>query len=344
MLDERKRRVLHALTDDYIETAEPVGSRNLARKHQLGVSPATVRNEMADLEEAGYLQQPHTSAGRVPSDKGYRFYVDELMADWSPGRTERSAVQREVQAMRKAMEVLIHEAARMLARATKYTSVVAAPRLAASVFRHIELVPLDASSVLAVVVSDPGFVQHTIIEVRRPVTDVHASRVAALLNRHLFGVRFGDIGPQLLNVIEESVAHDDLYEAVADLLSGRLAEDAEDKVYLEGTLNILSQPEFHDVERARSLLALLEARDILERVLNLASRSTEATVIIGAENPVIEMRDCSVVVSAYTLGGEVIGAIGVLGPTRMEYAKTVGMVQYMAEHLSESLWALMRRH
>src|SRR5690625_4917303 len=160
MLDERKRRVLHALTDDYIETAEPVGSRNLARKHQLGVSPATVRNEMADLEEAGYLQQPHTSAGRVPSDKGYRYYVDKLMDEWSPGDSERMALQREALALRREMEELIHSAARLLAAATKYASVVAAPRLEASVFRHIEIVPLDEASMLVVVVSEPGFVQH----------------------------------------------------------------------------------------------------------------------------------------------------------------------------------------
>lgn len=344
MLDERKRRVLQALTDDYIETAEPVGSRNLARKHQLGVSPATVRNEMADLEEAGYLQQPHTSAGRVPSDKGYRFYVDKLMGDWAPGDEERLTVLREAQAARRAIEELIHYAARLLASATKYTSVVAAPRLEASVFRHIELVPLDASSVLAVIVSDPGFVQHRLIQVQRPVTQLQATRIAHLLNRRLFGVRFGDIGPDLLQGVEGDVGQGDLYDAVAELLSGGLAEQSGDKVYLEGTLNILSQPEFRDIDRARSLLALLEARETLERVLNLAARARGTTVIIGNENPVVEMRDCSVVVAAYTLGGEVIGAIGVLGPTRMEYAKTMGMVQYIADHLSEALLGLMRHY
>src|SRR5690625_5153620 len=197
MLDERKRRVLHALTDEYIDTAEPVGSRNLARKHRLGVSPATVRNEMADLEEAGYLRQPHTSAGRVPSDKGYRFYVDELMNEWSPGRSERIAVRREAEAVRRAMEEIIHDAARLLAAATKYTSVVAAPRLEASVFRHIELVPLEENSVLAVIVSDPGFVQHRIIEVQRAVTAQQAISIARQLNELLFGVRFGAIGADL---------------------------------------------------------------------------------------------------------------------------------------------------
>lgn len=343
MLDERKRRVLRALTDDYIESAEPVGSRNLARKHQLGVSPATVRNEMADLEEAGYLRQPHTSAGRVPSDKGYRFYVDELMDEWLPDRSERMRVQREAEAVRRAMEELIHDAARLLAAATKYTSVVAAPKVEASVFRHIELVPMDDTSVLAIIVSDPGFVQHRIIEVRRAVTPEQAVRVARRLNEQLFGVRFGDIGSELLRVVEQALGRDDLYEAVADLLTGALTEQSGDKVYLEGTLNMLSQPEFSDIERARSLLALLEAHDTLERVLNMAARSTGTHVIIGNENPVVELRDCSVVVAAYTLGGEVIGAIGVLGPTRMEYAKAMGMVQYMADHLSEALLGLMGR-
>lgn len=342
MLDERKRRVLQALTDDYIETAEPVGSRNLARKHQLGVSPATVRNEMADLEEAGYLHQPHTSAGRIPSDKGYRYYVDELMDKWAPGQGERSALYRRVRAVRVIVQEVIHEAARLLAQSTKYASLVAAPRMEASIFRHIELVPLDRNHVLAVIVSDPGFVQHRIVEVQRSVSPDACSRMAALLNRSLFGVRFGDIGHDLLGVIKESLGASDLYDAVADLLTDGIAHESSERVYLEGTLNILSQPEFRDIERARSLLALLEARDVLDQVLDLGARSGGTTVIIGEENPVMEMRDCSVVVAAYTLGGEVIGAIGVLGPTRMEYSKAVGMVQYVADHLSDTLLRLVR--
>lgn len=342
MLDERKRRVLQALTDDYIETAEPVGSRNLARKHQLGVSPATVRNEMADLEEAGYLHQPHTSAGRIPSDKGYRYYVDELMDKWEPGQGERSALYGRVRAVRLIIEEVIHEAARLLARSTKYASLVAAPRLEASIFRHIELVPLDANQVLAVIVSDPGFVQHRIVQVQRSVSTDACSRIASELNRRLFGVRFRDIGHDLLGVIKESTGGPDLYDAVADLLTDGLADQGPERVYLEGTLNILSQPEFQDIERARSLLALLEARDVLDQVLDLGARSTGTKVIIGQENPVAEMRDCSVVVAAYTLGGEIIGAIGVLGPTRMEYSKAVGMVQYVADHLSDTLLGLVR--
>lgn len=342
MLDERKRRVLQALTDDYIETAEPVGSRNLARKHQLGVSPATVRNEMADLEEAGYLHQPHTSAGRIPSDKGYRYYVDELMTRWSPGPDEHAALYRRARAVRVIIEEVIHEAARLLAQATNYASLVAAPRVEASIFRHIELVPLDANHVLAIIVSDPGFVQHRIVEVRRAVSSEACSRMAGELNRRLFGVRFGDIGPDLLGVIKESLGASHLYDAVADLLTDGMAHQRSERVYLEGTLNILSQPEFRDIERARSLLALLETRDVLDQVLALGARSAGTTVIIGQENPVAEMRDCSVVVSAYTLNGEVIGAIGVLGPTRMEYSKAVGMVEYVAEHLSDTLLGLVR--
>ncbi|MFO7264957.1 MAG: heat-inducible transcriptional repressor HrcA [Limnochordales bacterium] len=343
MLDERKRRVLRALTDDYIETAEPVGSRHLVRKFQLGVSPATVRNEMADLEEAGYLHQPHTSSGRIPSDKGYRYYVDELMDRWEPGESERAEVMRRVRAARRAVEEVIHEAARLLAETTNYASLVAAPRMAASLFRHIELVPLDPNHVLAVVVSDPGFVQHRIVELNRPVEPEACSRMADALNRVLFGVRIGDIGRDMLGVIKESVNAPALYDAVADLLTDHLAQEAPERVYLEGTLNILNQPEFRNIERARSLLALLETRDALEQVLSVGARSGGTTVIIGHENPVAEMHDCSVVVSAYTLGGEVVGAIGVLGPTRMEYSKAVGMVQYVAEHLSETLWAMVRR-
>ena len=342
VLDERKRRVLQALTDDYIETAEPVGSRNLVRKHNLGVSPATVRNEMADLEEAGYLHQPHTSAGRIPSDKGYRYYVDELMTRWEPGPGEHGALVRRARAVRVITEEVIHEAARLLAQATNYASLVAAPRVEASYFRHIELVPLDETHVLAVIVSDPGFVQHRVVEVRRGVTPEACTRMAEELNRLLFGVRFGDIARDALGAIKESVRSADLYDAVAELLTDGIAHQSSERVYLEGTLNILSQPEFRDIERAKSLLAMLEARDVLYQVLSLGARSSSATVIIGQENPVPELRDCSVVVSAYTLNGEVIGAIGGRGPTRMEYSKAVGMVEYVADNLSDPLLGLVR--
>jgi len=342
VLDERKRRVLQAVTDDYIQTAEPVGSRNLARKYNLGVSPATIRNEMADLEEEGYLHQPHTSAGRIPSDKGYRYYVDELMARWEPGPAERSAIYREVLAVRRAMEEMIHEAARLLARHTQYASMVAAPRLEASVFRRLDLVPLDETRVVAIVVADPGFVQHRIVELGRPVTQDQCDAMADRLNRRLLGVRYGDIGRDLLSGIREEVGHPELYDAVADLLTSGLGERDSDKVYLEGTLNILSQPEFRDIERARSLLAILEARDTLMQVLNYASRHSGTTVIIGQENPVPALQECSVVSATYRLGDEVIGAIGVLGPTRMDYSKAVGLVQYVADHLSEALMALVR--
>ncbi|MBO8141406.1 MAG: heat-inducible transcription repressor HrcA [Firmicutes bacterium] len=343
MLDERKRRVLQALTDDYIQTAEPVGSRNLARKYNLGVSPATIRNEMADLEDEGYLHQPHTSAGRIPSDKGYRYYVDELMAPWNPGPPERSAVYREVRAVGRAMEEMIHEAAKLLARATRYASVVAAPRLEASILRHIDLVPLDDTRIVVVLVADPGFVRHRIAEVRRPVTEEDCQRMAAGLNRRLVGMRCGDIGRDRLAEIREEVGRGELYDTVAELLASELSDPSSEKVYLEGTLNILEQPEFRDVERARSLLAVLETKDALSQVLSAAGRSEEPTVIIGQENPLEGLRECSVVSSAYRIGNEVIGVIGVLGPTRMEYAKAVGMVRYVAEHLSEALVALVRR-
>ncbi len=342
MLDERKRRVLQALTDDYIQTAEPVGSRNLARKYNLGVSPATIRNEMADLEEEGYLHQPHTSAGRIPSDKGYRYYVDELMVRWEPGPAERSAVYREVVAVRRAMEEMVHEAARLLARATQYASVVAAPRLEASVFRRLDLIALDETRIVAVVVADPGFVQHRIVEVGCPVSQEQCDAAAERLNRRLIGLRYGDIGRDLLAGLREETGQGELYDAVADLLTGSLGDRQSDKVYLEGTLNILNQPEFRDIERARSLLALLEAREILNQVLSMAARTSGTTVIIGQENPVVALRECSVVSAAYRLGDEVIGAIGVLGPTRMDYSKAVGMVQYVADHLSEALLGLVR--
>ncbi|HET7560073.1 MAG TPA: heat-inducible transcriptional repressor HrcA [Limnochordia bacterium] len=341
MLDDRKRRILQAVTNDYIETAEPVGSRTIARRYHLGVSPATIRNEMADLEESGYLEQPHTSAGRVPSDKGYRFYVDALMPPHHLTGDERRALAWELEAQRRMVQEVVHHTARLLSMWTRYTAVVVAPRVSTSRFRHIDLIPLDARNVLVVLIADPGFVLNRVVRLPNRIDAQLLGRAAEEMNRSLRGVSLRNIGRTMIGQLRDGLAELGLFEDALGLITQALADGSE-QVYLEGTVHIFEQPEFHDVERAKGLLALLEERNLVFSMLSeLADGATH--VRIGQENPLQEMAGCSLVVAGYRIGGEIVGALGVIGPTRMAYARVLCLVEATAESLGSTLTALARQ-
>lgn len=334
-MDDRKKQILQAITDDYIASAEPVGSRTIARKYRLGVSPATIRNEMADLEDAGYLEQPHTSAGRIPSDKGYRFYVDALMDPAEIPPEERFRLQFEVASRQRAADEMIHHTARLLSLLTRYTSVVLVPAISETICRHVQLVPIDANHLLVVLVTEPGFVQNRIIEVSEPIDVELIEHLNAVLRNHLRGVTLRDVTGTVIAGLRAEIDNNPLFYAVMDLISEGLERD--DQVYLEGAINIFEHPEFRDVERAKVLLRLLEEREAMSGLLAQLGSRPGLTVTIGSENPRTEMQECSLVTAAYSSGGHVIGILGLIGPTRMDYARVVSMVEYVAESLSELL-------
>ena len=340
MLDERKMLVLRAIIDDYILSAEPVGSRSIARKHNLGVSPATIRNEMADLEETGYLQQPHVSAGRVPSDKGYRFYVDMLMEPEPISSEARQRIHAIVLNRRQEIEKLIQETSQILSLLTNYTSIVIAPPVKTCVLRHIQMVPLDDHTILVVMVLQPGMVQNKIIRTDRVHSAAELSRMSLVLNDKLRGMTYRDIGKSLVREIRAELG--DIGEALLEIVSDELANSGEEHIYLNGTLHIFNQPEFKDIERARLLLSVLEKKDVITALFFELARSVGVQAAIGHENSCSEMQDCSVVTATYQMGGEVIGAIGVIGPTRMEYAKVFSTVELLANALSEILSDLVK--
>lgn len=342
-MDQRKRLILQAITDDYIASAEPVGSRTIARKYRLGVSPATIRNEMADLEEAGYLEQPHTSAGRIPSDKGYRFYVDALMDPATPSEAERLRLREEVKMRERAFEEIIHRTARLLSLLTQYTSVVVTPNVSDSECRHLQLIALDENHLLVVLVTEPGFVQNRIIEMSEPISHDEVARLNNVLNEQLRGVSLGDITSTLIASLREEIDESALFQTVLELLTTGLERNSDSRIYLEGTMNIFEHPEFHDVERAKVLLRLLEEREAVFSILSDSIGRGDMTVTIGRENRREEMHECSMVTATYRMGNQVIGSLGLLGPTRMNYARVVGIVHFMAESLSEAITDHMRR-
>lgn len=336
-MDPRKMRILQAVTDDYISTAEPVGSRTIARKYALGVSPATIRNEMSDLEELGYLEQPHTSSGRVPSDKGYRFYVDVLMDPVELPPETREQLREEVLAKHRATEQTIHRAARLLAMLTRYTAVVMAPSPSDTAVRRLHLTPLDDCHILAVLVTEPGFVENHVIEVPSPMDEQELDLLAQQLNEVLRGKTLRDVTRGFLSSLKEELRSRRMYEETVELLVNSLKSGGEERVYLEGALNLFEQPEFRDVERAKVILGFLEQEDAVRSMLSEYVRRPGMHVTIGHEHGRAEMRECSMVTATYQAGDTVMGTIGVVGPTRMNYAQAVAAVEALAETLTEAL-------
>ena len=335
MLDDRKRLVLRAIIDNYIETAEPVGSRTIARKHDLGVSPATIRNEMADLEETGYLQQPHVSAGRVPSDKGYRFYVDALMEPYVFPGLELQRLQEEISHTQSSPERSIYEAARLLALLTQSVSLIVAPSPDQLVFKHLQLAALEDTRILVTLVLHPGIVKNRLIRTKREYSSEQIADVSAALNQKLKGVTYKQLGLTIFTEVIRDFG--EIGRALVELILQSLAEDKGEQIYASGTVNILNQPEFRDVDRAIALLEALEQKEHLLSLLGAAAKSSGVHVAIGQENVSRAMQSCSLVTCTYYVGNDVVGTIGVIGPTRMDYARVMAAVEMVSRSLSTLL-------
>lgn len=330
-MDKRKRIILRAITDDYIQTAEPVGSRTIARKYRLGVSPATIRNEMADLEESGYLQQPHTSAGRIPSDKGYRFYVDMLMAQAVLSEIEKERLRLQVHA--RVVEELLYRATRLLAALTHCAAVAITPTVANSIIKAVKFVHIDEKSVLVVVVSEPGFVQHRIVE-KSQTSATQLLTIGHEVTYVLRGLPAGSISPTIRAEIATTIGDTALFDALMDMLQLKKQPLTGESVFIEGSVNLMDQPEFREVSKARTVLAALEEPNLLYALL---SQVDGMNVVIGTENDSEAMQECSVVSATYSAKGRTSGTISVVGPTRMDYIRTIALVECVAEAITDIL-------
>lgn len=332
------------ITDDYIASGEPVGSRTIARRYDLGLSPATIRNEMADLEESGFLEQPHSSAGRVPSERGYRYYVDALMARHALTEVEIEAIHRDLEHYHQEIESVIHQTSKILAQMTRYPALALSPQLETAIFRHIQLVKLSGNTVLVVIVTDTGFVENKVIELQREIMTEELDRLSALLNQKLRGQSLNKIQMNLFNDINsELVFHDQLFMEALKLLIKSLANKTGERVYVDGATKMLEQPEFLDLQKFKPLMNLLEEEDWLYHLL-YKDVITKSKVKIGHENEEQGIQDCSVVTASYEIAGRAVGVIGVLGPTRMDYAKVLPVVEGTAVILSDLLRQISKRN
>lgn len=335
MLDERKRRILQAIIDDYISTAEPIGSRTIARKYDLGVSPATIRNEMADLEILGYIEQPHTSAGRVPSAKGYRFYVDCLMSPPQISDNEIMLINNWYTTKVRRIDEVFQETAKILSRMTRNISLVLAPQASQAIFKYMQFLPLDEQRTILVVVTDTGLVENKIVAIPDGITFNDLQAIAAGINERLSGRNVAHIKMSLLQEIKEQlVPSADIVETAAAFIKKTLSGEKNEKLYLGGTTQLLNQPEFQNVDKIKGLLNMLEEERLLCDILQM-QEDNGVVVTIGQENKYSGIQDCSVVQATYRIDGQYLGTIAVLGPTRMEYGKVTSVLDFMHKHLAE---------
>jgi len=338
MLDERKRKILQAIVDDYITTAEPIGSRNLAHKHDMGLSPATIRNEMADLELLGYLEQPHTSAGRIPSPRGYRFYVDCLLSPPKISENEIALITNWYEAKVRSIEEVFQETAKIISRMTRNVSLVLAPQISNVFFKYLQFLPLDERRAIIVIVTGTGFLENKVMDIPDGTSFRDLQHIADVINGNLSGMSLDEIKSSLLQKIKQDILSTPaLFETALVFLKQALVGEKNERVYLGGTTQLLNQPEFRDdMEKIKGLLTMLEEEKLLYDILHTKG-GDGVIVTIGGENKYSGIQDCSMVQATYRVEGQEIGTLAVLGPTRMEYGKIMAVMEFMHSHLGEIL-------
>ena len=336
-MDERKRKILRAIVQDYIATAEPIGSRTIARKFDLGVSPATIRNEMADLEDLGLIEQPHTSSGRVPSDAGYRYFVDCLMDPQTVSDEQREIIERESSRRIHEIQEVISHTSRLLSELTNLTSIVLGPQKGKSTFGKMHFLPYQPGQVILVIVKENGTVENHIIDIGENLTTEELQQVAGVFNQKMRGYSLDQVKRTLLHEIYDELSRQRrLIDNTLDMLREILDDkEQEDRIYLGGTLNMLNQPEFRDLGKVKTLFKVFEENESLKKLLRPYQEGLNVT--IGGENTMKEFKGCSVISATYKVNGLTIGAVGVLGPTRMDYGKAIAIVDFMTRSLTEVL-------
>ncbi|MCQ2517270.1 MAG: heat-inducible transcriptional repressor HrcA [Lachnospiraceae bacterium] len=327
-LDERKTKILQAIIRNYLETGEPVGSRTISKYTDLNLSSATIRNEMADLEELGYIIQPHTSAGRIPSDKGYRLYVDSMMQE-----NERQVEELKEMLVEKEekMDHLLKQVAKVLANNTNYATMVTAPRYQRNKLKFIQLSKVDAKQILAVIVVEGNVIKNSIIPVEENLNEETMLKLNILLNTHLNGLPIEEINLGMVTALKQQAGvHGSIIGDVIDAVAETIKEDEDLEIYTSGANNIFKYPELAVQDKASELINAFEEKQLLSKLVEDSqdsSNNNEIKVYIGEEAPIQTMKDCSIVTANYEFGDGMRGTIGIIGPKRMDYDKVVGTLK-----------------
>lgn len=333
-LDDRKKTILYAIIKTYLETGEPVGSRTISKFSDLNLSSATIRNEMSDLEEMGYIMQPHTSAGRIPSDKGYRFYVDQLMEE----------KEKEVEDMKEIlidkadkMERLLKTVAKSLAVNTNYATMISAPMIHHNKLKFIQLSRMDKDKIVAVIVVEGNIIKNQLIDIDGELSDESLLKLNILLNTNLNGLSIEEINLGIIQRMKEQAGiHSELISHVVDAVAEAIRSDEELEIYTSGAKNIFKYPELADNEKASEIITAFEEKKQLTDIVNETLKSDGSKgiqVYIGEETPVENMKDCSIVTATYQLDEGMQGTIGIIGPKRMDYGKVMNTLKALTSQL-----------
>lgn len=335
-LDERKVKILQAIIRNYLETGEPVGSRTISKYTDLNLSSATIRNEMADLEEMGYILQPHTSAGRIPSDKGYRLYVDAMMEEKD---RELEELKEMILEKEDKMDNLLKQVAKLLAVNTNYATMISAPAVHKNKLKFIQLSKVDINQLLAVIVMEGNVIKNNILSIAEELSDETILKLNILLNTHLNGLALEEINLGMISALKQQAGiHSDIVSDVIDAIAEGIKADEDLEIYTSGANNIFKYPELADQQKASEIINTFEEKQMLTELVQetLADESnTGIQVYIGNETPIQTMKDCSVVTATYELGEGMRGTIGIIGPKRMDYDKVIGTLKTITHQLDD---------
>lgn len=335
-LSERKIKIMQAIIRNYLETGEPVGSRTISKYTDLNLSSATIRNEMSDLEEMGYILQPHTSAGRIPSDKGYRLYVDTMMQEKDKELEERKEMMLEKEGK---MDHLLKQVAKLLAVNTNYASMISVPAVHQNKLKFIQLSRVDINQLLAVIVMEGNVIKNNILPVDEELNDETILKLNILLNTNLSGLAVEDINLATITRMKQQAGiHSEIVSDVIDAIAEGIKQEEDLEIYTSGANNIFKYPELADQQKASELINTFEEKEKLSELVQESlsdENNTGIQVYIGNENQIQSMQDCSVVTATYELGEGMRGTIGIIGPKRMDYDKVVGTLKTITHQLDE---------
>ncbi|OAA83534.1 heat-inducible transcriptional repressor HrcA [Clostridium ljungdahlii] len=333
-MDERKIKILQAIVNDYINTAEPVGSRTIAKKYNLGVSSATIRNEMADLEEMGYLEQLHSSSGRIPSNNGYRLYVDKLMQIPNLSQEEMYIIKSQIiDAALFEVDKILKQSVCLLSELTKLTSIVRAPSVKRGYIKHVQLINIESSTnILLVLIIDSGIIKNNLIKVGKTISDDTLIKLSNMLNVRLKNLSAEQINLEVINNLKNDFqGYEDIFNNIISALYDSLNSVDNSNIYTQGATNIFNYPEYKDIEKAREFLSMMDNKD---KVSSLLNSNSNISVKIGKENYTEGAEDCSVVSAVYSLNERPIGEIGVIGPTRIPYSKVISILANVVKEMN----------
>ncbi|WP_138415696.1 heat-inducible transcriptional repressor HrcA [Aquibacillus sediminis] len=335
MLSNRQLLVLQVIIDEFIHTAQPIGSRAISKKDEVSFSSATIRNEMADLEEMGFIEKTHSSSGRVPSEKGYRFYVDHLL---SPFRLSNTDVDIISDAFAKGMiefEQVVQKSAKVLSDLTNYTSIILGPEVFDTKLKQLQIISLSNQTAVAILVTNTGHVEHRSFSVPANIQSSDLEKLVNILNDRLVGVPIVQLHEKLSDELTHLLhKYTSDFDAAYHYLKGALFDQQSVQLYVGGKTNILMQPEFKDVEKIRSLYSIIEQEEEMAELLR--SNKDGMNIMIGHENKIDAMQDCSLITATYSLGDQQMGTIALLGPTRMEYSRVISLVNMLSKQLTNT--------